>query len=352
MQHISVPVHTALRRLNGATAGAVVEHPTTLPELAEKFERLESYDNPDVIVPVKTLRFDAAEEQVLVPELGAFRFTDWSRRQCASLLGIKFDRWFENAGDGERADEMNRRFARATGSVRLRTRRPLPNGHADDVGTLRAFVSPGYTPIRDSALARTMITALAPVDLELRLVRQDVTDRTTSYVVKVGKPYRIGDDAEVGDVWGGVLVRNSGVGFASLVLTLHLTRLLCKNGMTAPLPDAVLVRRRHIGLDGWKLTGILAERFSAIPGKLHRSAEILHEARSRRLEDVSIAVRTLLAENRLPLRLLDPILKAYDREPHPSAFGLSQAMTLAAQDLAPEDRSELERVAGEYVAEA
>jgi hypothetical protein len=155
----------------------------------------------------------------------------------------------------------------------------------------------------------------------------------------------------VGDVWGGVLVRNSGVGFASLLLMAHLTRLLCKNGMTAPVPDAVIMRRRHRGTDGDKLRGLLRERVSGIPGLLGRSAEVLQHATARTLaRSVPIELRALLEGARLPRRLEAPILVAYEQEPEPTAFGLSQAMTLAAQALAPEDRLELERAAGAYLA--
>ena len=87
-----------------------------------------------------------------VPGLGTFSFTDWSRRQCATLLGVKFDRWFENASQAERSDEMNRRLRRASGEVRVRTTK---DGEADGTdGTLRAFVTPTYSPIADSHLAQ------------------------------------------------------------------------------------------------------------------------------------------------------------------------------------------------------
>jgi len=62
-------------------------------------------------------------------------------------------------------------------------------------------------------------------------------------------------DSQVGDIWGGLMVRNSGVGFASLQMIAFLVRLVCRNGLCAPLPDAVLLRRRHRGLDDSRLRG-------------------------------------------------------------------------------------------------
>ena len=61
------------------------------------------------------------------------------------------------------------------------------------------------------------------------------------------------------------------------------------------------------------------------------------------------AVRGVLTEPNLPLRLFDPIMEAYGREPVPTAFGVSQAITLAAQRFSPEERLQLEQAAGEYL---
>ncbi len=118
------------------------------------------------------------------------------------------------------------------------------------------------------------------------------------------------------------------------------------------MPDAVLLRKRHRHLDGAKIDAILIEKFAALPGQLRRGAELLAESRSRRVDDVSIAIRQILEARRLPVKLLATILAAYDRERHASAFGVAQALTLAAQDMSPEVRLDLERAAGEFVAEA
>ncbi len=51
-------------------------------------------------------------------------------------------------------------------------------------------------------------------------------------------------------------------------------------------------------------------------------------------------------------RLVTLYLEAYRREPLPNAFGVSQAVTLAAQGHSPEERLELEEAAGRYIASA
>jgi len=165
----------------------------------------------------------------------------------------------------------------------------------------------------------------------------------------VGHAYRQGGPGEVGDVWGGILVRNSGVGFASLLMTLHLTRLVCKNGMTAPLPDALLLKRRHRALDDNALRRILVNRAEHLPGQLARGAALLHAARDTRVADVRATVVSLLEDAHLPQRHAPAILSAYDREPEPTVFGVSQAVTLASQFESPEVRLDLEHAASAYL---
>ncbi len=352
MEHISTVLSRTLPDLqHGARPDvindAIVRRPKTLFDLVRRFQADESRENEDVVTPLSALRMTPAET-LEVPRLGTFAFTDWSRRQCASLLGCRFDRWFENASPSDRADEMNHRFARSSSSVRIRTTRAGACEHDD--GTLKAFVSPGYSPVPDSRVAGLVQTALTPFESELPVIRVDTTDRSTTYVVAVGKPYKVGGSGEVGDMWGGLLVRNSGVGFASLLISLHLTRLLCKNGMVAPLPDAVVVRKRHRFFDDGKLSSMLVERLRELPGKLARGAELLAVASTRAISTTpAIEIRNLLDHAGLPRRLVEPIVEAYLAEPQPTAFGISQAITLAAQVMTPEVRFDLEQAAGSYL---
>lgn len=331
-------------------------HITALPEprrartlfgLVERFEGQESLQNADVVMPLSRLSM-TPEETIEVPGLGTQVMNDWSRKQMSSLLGLRWDRWFQNATGQERAEEINRRLARANEEVKIRTTRAV-EGDEDADGTLRALVTPGYTPIEDSQVGKLVIAAMRHVDGEMQIIRADVTDMTTSFVVAIGKPYQVGGPGEVGDVWGGVMVRNSGVGFASLLMVAHLVRLACRNGMVCPLPDAVLLRRRHRGLEDRKLRYELADKLGELPGMLSQAGDRLRLSAERRIHDVPNAVMSLLQTAKMPLRLHEPIMQAWEREPQPTAFGISQAITLAAQRFSPEERLELEDAAGDYL---
>lgn len=198
-------------------------------------------------------------------------------------------------------------------------------------------------------MAQLVIASMRAVDGELRIIRADSTDMSTTFVVAVGKPYRVGSDGQVGDIWGGLLIRNSGVGFASLLMVAHLVVLRCLNGLCAPLPDAVLLRRRHRGIADDKLRLMLAGRLQDLPGMLRHAGDTLHAATLRQVDDVEATVRGVLAAGGLPLRVLQPIMDAFQHEPSPTVFGISQALTLAAQRFSPEERLQLEQAAGQYL---
>jgi len=325
-------------------------HAGSLRDLAEQFEAIEARENPDAVLELKELRM-TAEGTLAVPGLGAFAPTDWSRRQLSFLLGIRWDRWFASTSPEEQADEINRRLGRRSMRVRLRT------AQAEDdtasVGVLRALVSPTFSPVSDTMLARTLVELLEPADSRLATAQVHVTDRTVSYIVRVGEPFRAKGDSHhiVGDVWGGLLVRNSGVGYASLVVSLHLERLLCLNGMTAPLPDAICLKQIHRGVDPERLSQrlYLTTGISDLPGKLSAGVRALNEARTMPVEDPPAELGELLRSARLPMRLLPQLHAAYDREPEPTKFGVSQAATRASQQLSPEQRFELDRAAGAYL---
>ena len=94
---------------------------------------------------------------------------------------------------------------------------------------------------------------------------------------------------------------------------------------------------------------MLADRLQQLPGMLRQAGETLQASTSRQIENVEAAVWGVLTQGNLPLRMLDPIMAAYRREPSPAAFGVLRAITLSAQSLSPEDRLGLEQVAGQYL---
>lgn len=324
--------------------------PFTLPELVSQLNHIESFDNPDEVLDLSSLRM-SDNQNIVIPSIGEFALTDWSRGQLANLTGIKFDRWFENASAREKAEEMNRRFSRATVQIKVRTSRAMSYEFPAD-GTLKAFVSPSYMAISDAFVGSLVLSALQRTENEFPVIRSAITTQSTSYSIRVGRPYKVGDIGDVGDIWGGILIQNSGVGYSSLRITLHLTRLVCKNGMTLPIGDAELLRRRHQGSVEMQLWERISSRLVGIGEKLTRGISTISRSTAITVDDPRKVIESILQRNHLSKRMVEPLLTTYQREHH-SAFGISQALTDAQTHeylhLTPEERLQLEDAAGSYL---
>jgi len=321
---------------------------TTLGDLAERFHAVEAQENPDVDVPLSELKAEQTGT-IVVPSLGEYSLTDWSRSQVGHALGISWDRFFAGASDIELADDLNRRLRRGRGVVRLRTTRTKAED-APGEGTIRAVVSPGFTSVKDTTITSLLADALRTVEPDARVVRTEMTSMSTSFVLKLGEAYKIGGPGNVGEVWGALTVRNSGVGHNKLLVALSLVRLSCLNGMTAPISLPSIVRARHRWLDEGQIRESILRGLDGVGERLHKSTRVLADSTQRAIDDVEAEVQRVLRNAKLPLRLACPILTAYGREPHASQFGVSQAITLAAQGESPELRLTLEDVAGRYLA--
>jgi hypothetical protein len=310
--------------------------PRKLGELVDHLREVEVTHHEDAVVPMADLAM-GDDGTIRVPGRGDHLLNDWSRAQLATVLGLRWDRWFAEASNIERAEEVNRRLHRARGHVRVRT------GLGSDGPVIRAVVSPSYQAVPDSTIAASLLRVLG----DLRVTRYTVTDMTTSWVVEVGEPLKKG--GIVGTLHGGLLVRNSDVGYASLAVVAHLIRLVCSNGMTAPVPSAEILRVRHRHLDLGRVEERLVEGAARLPASLRRAGEVVAASTERRVDGIEAEIRGVLREAHLLRRHERAVGAAYEREPHASAFGVAQAMTLAAQEFPPEQRIELEHVAGQYL---
>lgn len=324
----------------------VPEPKETLSELVAEFDRRAAGLLPDVDLPMSELTMTEAGT-LSMPGQGAFALTPWSKKQLASRLGVRWNRWFEGIHPERRASEINRRLEHDSGVVRVKTE--CAPGEDGAVGVLRGFVSPTYTTVPEALVAQAILDELRQGDP--KILRASQTDRSTSYVVQVGSPFHVGGPARVGDVVGGLLIRNSDVGYASLVVALHLTRLACSNGMVVA-ENTTIVRRAHRHIDIPGLQEQLAMGLRELPSRVRRAAQVLERSAHHAVDHVPAALSQVLRDARLPQKLLSLVLAAYEREKHPSAFGVSQAVTLAAQDssVSAEDRIALEKAAGQYLA--
>ena len=321
----------------------------TLTELVSSLEQQETYDNPDIVLEMNKIKMDD-DMNVVVPDQGRYSLTTWSRSQISNMLGLRFDRWFQNVSNSEKAYELNRRFDRAQGEIKIRTSSVSTDGTNSD-GTLKAFVSPGYTPISDALVGNLLLNAMD--DKGIRILRASGTSRSFSYVIQIGKHTGSEMIPAVGSILTGLQISNSGVGYASLSISLHLTRLVCSNGMTAPIAGAMLLRRRHTGDPEMALFEQLPKVLQGIPDKLNKATYMLNKAQDYRVHEPHQVIEDIIRKAKIPNKSIPYFKEAFEREPLDTAFGVSQALTDSKTHtklgLSPEDSRLIEDVAGNYL---
>jgi septum formation inhibitor MinC len=323
-----------------------------LNELIQTLQMREFLNNPDVIVDINQLSADN-ELNIFVPDLGKFSLTDWSKSQLSSLLGIRFNKWFENSSPEDKAYELNRRFSRASKEVKLRTTILGAESNGNE-GTLNAIVSPSFGSVKDSEVAEMLYDSLIHTEPDLRVLRADITTRSTSFVLGVGDAFIPGGNQEIGTIFGGIHIQNSGVGYSSLSMILHLTRLVCKNGMTVPIHGAEILRMRHTSkLSIEKIREEGSCKVAEAPEKFRQASKVLELSQEHQIEDAEIIIKDILQENHLPKKLLEPLVESFNSDVQKNSFGIAQAITdsktLTELQVKPEERLRLEKAAGNYL---
>ncbi len=325
--------------------------PSSFDTVREDVERRHALALPDAIVRLSALRM-TDEGMIDVPGRGPLALNRHSQRQVATLLGVKWSRWFdaERISPKEAALEVNLRFERTPGELKVRARRHAEGEEPVGAGLLRAFVTPSYAAIDDAQLFARMAQVFGAGRAEYRFASVAVTEAFSFYaVVRPGETDlgRRSADPHV----GGFMLRNSEVGAGAVVILGRLLRLACLNGLLLSDGIGALFRRAHRPGPGDAIDNALQAAISALPGELADGAMLLRAARGHDLPEARKALESRVKGERELRPFLIPILRAYDREPEPNRFGLIQAVTLAAQSLEPEERHLLERFAGRLLLE-
>ena len=337
----SVPIAAlSTSRLPGQTFEEVFNSVSARSELAL----------PDQVLSVSRLQA-TYDGFIDVPGVGRSSLTPWSRRQLATLLGIRWDRWFADdlIAPADRAAEINLRFQRSNDTLKIRTRRwsadETPKGDA----VLRAFVSPTYAPIDDLCVFERLGRVLGEQTSGLRFVRLDVTPESSQYAAVSAEDIDLG--IAVPDRHrNGFLIANSETGSRSLTLLVWIWRLVCTNGLVAPVSQIfrMIHRRRKDGL----IEERLSRAIRLLPEHWRRTETTLRSARQDAVPNPRATLEALVTAHPQLRPISESVYAAYEQEPEPNRFGIVQAITRAAQGLRPEDRLTVEEFAGRLAAKS
>jgi len=338
---------------------------------------------PDTVIDLKKMETAGLSEEtgllVEVPKLGRLTMTAWAQKQLGQTLGIKWDQWFPKEIDPREINqEIQRRFQRLKLSAKIRAKRfsrKAPGVKGCD-GYIRAFLSPGYSPIDDEIvfdrMERKFGSNVADVGfMQNHLGTDFFTDRTSMYMV-ASEPVRLGplnrqhpdqrirelyDMAErTGDLpdgdWAyqGFSLRNSEVGCTALSMASFMFRLVCNNGMVVNTGGGQLLYRTHRKIDAAGIDGLLGNAFSKLKASWQMIKGRIDRLQGKQLEQPVEDLRDFLTKAKVPQKFIDLAVAAFEIEPLPNAYGVMNAITRAAQQIEgdPEKRAKYEELAGAY----
>jgi len=302
---------------------------------------------PDQIVHLADLRM-TPETLVALPTGVTYALNPWARKQLASMLGLRWDRWFQSASGEECAEEVNRRFSRLPGEIKVKAWRD-----SDDRanGVARAFLAPTFNPIGDARIFERMHLMMRGLLDEYRFTRVTWTDATTHY----SAVHLEGIDVDGrGDLHHpGFHLRNSEVGASALSLDDYLLRLVCTNGLMVRVGGKRSLYRTHRAIEDDALAAALVIAIGRLPERAQKVASWLVAAKGLVIPHPDDAVEAVLGDSaEVPKSVVAEARRLALVAGDATRFGVVQAITRAAHEANRDHdvRFAMERLAGEFLA--
>jgi len=349
MNHAIVPANfTMLAR--AATAANTSTPPAprlkglSFSAVYDEVQRRADRQLPDRVVHVSDLKMNPAGH-IVVPGGTELRVNDWARKQLSSMLGLRWDKWFQSASGEERAEEVTRRFSRIPGQLKVRAWKD-DDGVAD--GVARAFLSPNFTPIDDARIFTRMATMMKGLVEEARFTATEFTDSTTHYTAVHTEAFDLDGDR----LHPGWHLRNSEVGAAALSLDDHWLRLVCLNGLLVRVGNKRSLYRTHRSIENDALDAGMVVAIARLPQRWKVSFEWMRAAKAVVVPHPDDAVAAILGDSaEVPKALLEEAQRVVLRDGDFTRWGITNAVTLVAHttNTNPDVRFAMERLAGDYL---
>jgi len=305
----------------------------------------------DLIVPKD--RLILSRGQLVLPEEHLdehpefLALSPWATAQVCQRLGIpapyflrcpsplqdaQFNHWAWQSGEGPDEEQDGRQGAPRPWLLRCKAQ------------TVRAVLSDRYRPLDNADLVGTLV----PI-LEDRFEVRGIALTPESFHLRLVDP-RLAREVLPNDrLMVGVHVANSETGRRSVTVDALVWRLVCLNGMVRLVRGKSLLRQRHVSWDRPRfadaLNRAMCEAVTAGAGLIDR----LQAATREPVPDVEGVIRAIGQQAALTQSVQDRVKQALLSTPPPQqerVYGLVQALTYTAQSLAPDDRYDLEVLAG------
>ena len=310
----------------------------------------------DLIIPKDRLALTQGlvtlPEEYLDEHPECLSLSSWATTQVCQRLGIpapyflrcpnplrdaQFNHWAWQDGDDSDEEDGGKSGAPRPWLLRCKEQ------------TVRAVLSDRYRPLDNSDLVATLV----PI-LEDRFEVRGITLTPESFHLRLVDP-RLAREVLPNDrLMVGVHVANSEIGRRSVTVDALVWRLVCLNGMVRLVRGKSLLRQRHVSWDRPRFADTLSravcEAMTAGAGLIDR----LQAATREPVPDIEGVIRAIAQQAALSQSFQDRVKQALLSTPPPQQdrlYGLVQALTYTAQSLAPDDRYDLEVLAGRLLDE-
>lgn len=327
-------------------------NPLTLEALTNKLRERELHYLPDVTIPLNEVRVDD-NLNLIIPETDrTFALNGHSKQQLNSLLGFRYDKWFESAETDVKRDELNTRLKRASSTVKFRLTDYNDTATAD--GTVAGIVTPGFQPINDS-----IVTTVLGFNIghNCKILRANITEQTTEYVIAFGAPE---NQYAVGEIFKAIGISNSNTGAASFNMKMMFVRVACQNGLVVPAFNnhgqaaSLLINRKHTGKAIEEVLDRLHDSVTDISERFRNGIENLYRASGEPVSDPLKALQFVVKNAHQPQKLAQELLQtSFAKEPLMTKLGIVRAITdydtHEALGLTQEARRDLEQSASNFI---
>jgi hypothetical protein len=212
-------------------------------------------------------------------------------------------------------------------------------------GSVRGVLSPKYGKLDNAKLLQALLPVLKGTRYQVGLVQ--LTDE--SFHLRLIEP-SVGRDVLPQDrLLVGVHIANSEVGLRAVTVDAVVFRLVCTNGLVRRVNHKSLLHQRHIHVSEPKFAGLLERAVSEATVVAAGFIEQMALATKAIIPDPMAAVEVLGQAWGLPKFTVEQVQFALYGEgtgQHHTLYDLTNAVTLTAQRLGPDERFHLETLAG------
>lgn len=214
-------------------------------------------------------------------------------------------------------------------------------------GTLRGVLSRHYTPLDNGPL----LHCLKPLwEARYRIDWFALSD--DSLHLRVVDPQARHTALPQDDLMAGVHIANSEVGKRAVTVDAMVYRLVCSNGLIRLVKGKSLLYQRHIHLTSERFEMALTEAVGAAFNEAVAFLQQFGQSTQQRVMDMDGTIERLGTRWNLSRSLQEMVKHALRREHHSqqeTVYGLANALTSTAQNLADDERYDLEVLAGHLV---